>query len=228
MKIPEISPENRPRERLETAGAHVLSNAELLALILKTGTKKENIIELCQKLLSKYGLEGLSRASLQELQQEHGIGQAKATQILALFELYQRTHAVKKEAVPIEKAQDLADIYLPKMKHLQQEHFVAVYLDAKNKIVGDHTVSIGILNAAIIHPREVFYGAIKAVAHGLIVIHNHPSGDPEPSPEDLEVTKKLQKTGEIVGIHFLDHIILGKETWWSWKESQRPGFWVIK
>ncbi len=220
MKITDISPENRPRERLETQGCSSLSTAELLAIILKSGTKKENVLEICNKLLSKYGLEKLANCTLQELKEEHGIGNAKACQLVALFELFRRAGCAKKEAQPIKKAADIAGLYLPRMKHLPQEQFVAVYLDTKNKIICDQIVTVGTINASIIHPREVFHGAIKNLANAVIVVHNHPSGDPSPSKEDLEITQRLEKTGEVMGIRLLDHIIIGREEWWSWKEGR--------
>ncbi len=214
-----MSAEDRPRERLQQQGAAALSNAELLAMMLKSGTKKENVLEICHKLLAKYGLEKLSSCSLAELQEEYGIGTAKACQIVALFELYRRLPVSKGNQQIVRNATEIATFYLPKLQHLQQEHFLAVYLDTKNRIIGDNTITIGILNASLIHPREVFYHAIKHLADGLIVIHNHPSGDPQPSKEDLDVTKRLAKTAEIMGIRFVDHIILGKDSWWSWKEQ---------
>jgi DNA repair protein RadC len=218
MKITDILPENRPRERLESSGAGVLSSAELLAIILKSGTKKENVLEICNKLLSKHGLSNLPSCTLQELCEEHGIGKAKASQIVALFELYRRIPQ-KNNIKIITCAKDVASIYLPKLRHLQQEHFVAIYLDTKNKIICDQTLTIGTLNSSVIHSREVYNGAIRNLANGVIVIHNHPSGDPKPSMEDLEVTNRLREAGEIIGIRFLDHIIIGKEKWWSWKEG---------
>lgn len=219
MKVKDFSPENRPRERLQQLGPSSLSTAELLALILKSGTQKENILDLCHKLLGKYGLAGLSKLTLPELEQEHGIGTAKASQVIAVFELHRRSSMLKSERLPITTAKDVAQLYLPKLSALDKEHFIALYLDTKNNIICDQTISIGTLNASLVHPREVFHGAIKHLAHALIVIHNHPSGDPAPSEEDLQITKQLQKTGQVMGIPLLDHIILGKETWWSWREK---------
>ncbi len=219
MKITEMSAENRPRERLEKEGAKVLSTAELLAIILKSGTKKENVLEISHKLLSKYGLERLSSCSLPELTQEYGIGKAKACQLVALFELYQRVHTPHGDKIPITRAKDIVQLYQAKLQSLPKEHFVAVYLDTKHHIICDQVISIGVLNASLVHPREVFHGAIKNLAHSLIVLHNHPSGDPAPSVEDREITKRLHKTGEVMGIHFIDHVIIGKNGWWSWKEE---------
>ncbi|MDP3699061.1 MAG: DNA repair protein RadC [Nanoarchaeota archaeon] len=218
MKITDLAPENRPRERLQQQGAHTLSSAELLALILKSGTKKENILEISNRLISQYGLQNLGTSSLQELQQQYGIGPVRSSQIVALFELYKRLN-ISQEKKKIACAKEVAEIYLPKTQSLQKENFIAVYLDAKNNIIADETITVGILNSSLIHPREVFHGAIKHLAHSVLVLHNHPSGDPEPSAEDLQITKVLEKTGKLMGIPLLDHVILGRDSWWSWAES---------
>lgn len=220
MKISEMSAENRPRERLEQSGAGALSDAELLAVILKSGTKKENVLEMCHKLLAKYGLAKLQHSTLQELMQEHGIGKAKACQLVAVFELFRRAQRNKVENAVVRRAEDIARLYLPRMQHLQQEHFVAIYLDARNRIITDQTITVGILNASLIHPREVFHGAIGNLANAVIVLHNHPSGDCTPSGEDLSITQRLHKTGETMGIELLDHVILGSDGWWSWREHR--------
>ena len=218
MKITDLAPENRPRERLQKEGPEVLSPAELLAVILKSGTKKENILEISNRLISKYGLQNLSGCSLTQLQQQYGIGPARASQIIAVFELYKRISPTNQRK-KISCAKEVAEIYLPKTQALQKEHFMAIYVDTKNNIIAQETITIGILNSSLIHPREIFYGAIKHLAHAVIVLHNHPSGDPEPSQEDLEITKSLIKSGKLMGIPLLDHIILGKDSWWSWAES---------
>lgn len=220
MKLHDISPENRPRERLEFQGPEALSDAELLALILKSGTKNSNVLEICQKILSKYGLDGLSTTTLHELQQEHGIGKAKASQIIGLFELYKRTQRVTTVNTPIKSAAEIAMIYTPRMKHLKKEHFMAIYLDTKNKVICDQVITVGTLNASLVHPREVFHGAIRNLAHSVVVIHNHPSGDPAPSDADLEVTEKLAQTGEVMGIDLLDHVIITEDKYWSWNEQK--------
>lgn len=220
MKITDLAPENRPRERLQKDGAHVLSPAELLAVILKSGTKKENVLEISNRLLSTHGLQNLSRCSLQQLQQQYGIGTAKASQIIALFELCRRI-PLSTEIKKISCAKDVAESYLPKTRHLLKEKFMAIYLDTKNNIIAEETITIGTLNSSLVHPREVFHGAIKHLANSIIVLHNHPSGDPQPSTEDIEITEIFSKAGKILGITLLDHIILGKESWWSWAESSR-------
>lgn len=219
MKLLDLSPENRPRERLQQQGPQVLSTAELLALILKSGTKKESILDLCNNLLAKYSLEQLPHATIQELTQEHGIGQAKASQIIALFELYKRIPLTNVQEQPLHSASDVVQRYQRKFQHLNQEQCLALYLDTKNKLIKEQIISIGTLNSSLIHPREIFNGAIKHTSNAVVVIHNHPSGDPTPSEEDLKVTKILHKAGEIIGIRLLDHIIIGNGTWWSWKEN---------
>jgi len=219
MKITDLAPENRPRERLQKEGPRSLSPAELLAIILKSGTKKENILEISNRLISKYGLQNLAHCSLQQLQQHYGIGPARASQVIALFELYTRIGCAQ-DKKKISCAKDVAELYLPKTQALQKEYFIALYLDTKNNIIAEETITIGILNSSLVHPREVFHGAIKHLAHSVIVLHNHPSGDPEPSAEDLEITKNLVKSGKLMGIPLLDHVILGKNNWWSWAENK--------
>jgi len=218
MKITELAPENRPRERLQKEGAQALSPAELLAVILKSGTKKENILEISNRLIARHGLQNLSNCSLEQLQQQYGIGPARASQIIALFELCKRVKYTQ-EKKKISCAKDAAELYLHKTQSLQKENFMAIYVDTKNNIIAEETITIGILNSSLVHPREVFHGAIRHLAHAVIVLHNHPSGDPEPSAEDLEITKNLAKSGKLLGIQLLDHIILGKDSWWSWSES---------
>lgn len=215
-----MSLDNRPRERLEQEGPKSLSTAELLAIVLKSGTKKENVLEISNKLLAKFGKEGLIHCSLPELVNEYGIGKAKACQIVALCEFAQRL-SPNNLKTSIKKAEDVAQIYLPRLQHLQQEHFIAVYLDTKNKVISDQVLTIGTINASLIHPREVFHGAIKNLASSVIVIHNHPTGDSKPSKEDLEITNILHQTGKMIGISLLDHLIIGKNEWWSWKESEK-------
>ncbi len=218
MNLTSFAPENLPRERLQAQGAGALSNAELVALILKSGTAQQNILDLCQKLLAKYSLEQLGQASLQQLQQEHGIGVAKASQLLAVFELGKRL-APRMGEKSVKNAREVAEVYLKRFADEKQEHFIAVYLDTKHRVIADQIITKGTLNSSLIHPREVFHGAIKHCAHSLIILHNHPSGDPTPSEEDLKVTRVLQETGEMMQIPVIDHIILGQGTWWSWREQ---------
>ena len=218
MNIQSMLPDTRPRERLQSSGPSSLTTPELLAVILKSGTQKHNALELSQKLLKKYSLQQLPNISTQQLIKEHGIGPAKACQIVSLFEIYKRlpTPTIKKS---IRKAVDIAKIYLPKYSNEKKEHFFAIYLDTKHNIIKDEIISIGTLNSSLVHPREVFHGAIKHCAHSIIIVHNHPSGNPQPSEEDIQVTNILKETGTIMGIPLIDHIILGNNSYWSWKES---------
>ena len=218
MRIKDIPPENRPRERLEKNGVHVLSDAELLAIIFKTGNKEENAIAMSDRLITKYGLGKLNELSLKELQEIKGIGPAKSMQIKALFEFNKRYSLAKRDGEPIKSAKDVFEYASQRLITNQQEHFMILLLDSKNRIVKDEVISIGTLNASIIHPREVFKSAIRESANSIILVHNHPSGDPEPSAEDEQITKKLFEAGELLNIKILDHVIVGKDKFWSFKE----------
>lgn len=219
MRIKDISKENRPMERLEKNGATILSDAELLAVLLKTGTKKENVIDMSNRLLSKYSINKLSKCSLKELQEIPGIGKVKASQILALFEFNKRYNIVKSNGNPIKSAKDVFDYCHPKLNGEDKEHFMILHLDSKNKIIKDEIISIGTLNSSIIHPREVFKSAIKESANSIILVHNHPSGDPKPSKADEEITELLFKSGDLLSIKVLDHVIIGNEGYYSFKEN---------
>jgi DNA repair protein RadC len=225
MKILDIPKQNRPRERFLKYGPEALSDAELFAILLRTGTrgkkgeKGENVIEMSNRLINEYGLDKLLECSLVELQKINGIGPAKAMQILTIAELQKRINQSKKPVKKISCAQDVFDLFHERLKDEKQENFYVLMLDTKNNIIGEHLISKGILDASIIHPREVFKPAIKNSASKIILVHNHPSGDPAPSSEDLEITEKLMKTGDEIGIKVLDNIIIGKEEFWSWKEK---------
>lgn len=218
MRIKDISKENRPRERLEKNGVHVLSDAELLAIIFKTGNKEENAIVMSDRLITKYGLGKLNELSLKELQEIKGIGPAKSMQIKALFEFNKRHSLAKRDGESIKSARDVFEYASQRLATNQQENFMILLLDSKNRIVKDEVISIGTLNASIIHPREVFKSAIRESANSIILVHNHPSGDPEPSAEDEQITEKLFEAGELLNIKVLDHVIVGKDKWWSFKE----------
>ena len=219
MRIKDISKDNRPRERLEKNGVHVLSDAELLAIIFKTGNKQENAIEMSDRLITKYGIDKLNDLSLKELQEIRGIGPAKAMQMKALFEFNKRHNLSKVNNLPIKTAKDVFLYASEKLADNKKEHFMVLHLDTKNKIIKDEIISIGTLNASIIHPREVFKSAIKESANSIILVHNHPSGDSEPSIEDKEITEKLMEAGEILNIKVLDHVIIGKDNYHSFKEN---------
>ncbi len=216
MKIKEMCVRERPRERLKKDGVSCLSNSELLGVVLGNGSRKENVVDMCNRLISNIGMKKLSKSSLKELQEFHGVGFCKACQILALFEFCKRVEVIKNERVIIKSAKDVFNYIYPKVKDLDKEHFIVLMLDTRNGIIKDEVVSVGTLNSSLIHPREVFKSAIKESANALILVHNHPSGDCSPSDEDIDVTKKLIKVGEVVGIKVLDHVIVGGGKWWSW------------
>jgi DNA repair protein RadC len=220
MKIKDISVENRPLERLEKEGVKVLSDAELLALILKTGNREENVIDMSNRLISKYDITKLSKCSLKELQEVKGIGRVKASQILALFEFNKRHNLSKQNGKPIKSAKDVYDYCSPKLRGADQEHFMVLHLDSRNRIIKDEIISIGTLNSSIVHPREVFKSAIRESANSIILVHNHPSGGINPSEGDKEITEKLFDAGELLSIKILDHVIIGKDLYYSFKERE--------
>ena len=210
----------RPRERLKQFGPEALSAQELLALIIGRVVSKKSVMTIAQELLIKFGnIKAISEATLEELSQIKGIGFAKAAQIKACFELGKR-----KDLEPEQKDFDIKDpqsvvkAIRASIKDKAKEHFKLILLNARNKIIGITTVSIGSLNASIVHPREVFKDAIAHNAYSVVLAHNHPSGDPEPSEDDLTMTRRLIEAGKILGIEVLDHIIITKNGYFSFKD----------
>lgn len=220
MTIKDLPAEERPYEKLEANGGEVLSNAELLAIIIKTGTRKERSIEIAQRLLSmSQSLSGLYRLTINELKSISGIGRVKAVQIKAVLELSKRiakTSAFRK--LKITSPKSIANIYMEDMRYLDREHFRVVFLDTKNHILSDSILSVGTVNASLVDPREIFMEALRKTAVHMILMHNHPSGDPTPSKEDIEVTKRICEAGELMGIDVIDHIIIGDGQFTSLKE----------
>jgi DNA repair protein RadC len=217
--IHEMPKAERPRERLKNYGAQALSNPELLAIVLGSGTRRENVLNMATRILSRFSLDELSRASPSELEMIPGIKEAKACQIAAIFEIARRFQTFTPVGRPrMAKAEDVYNQIFPRLKGVNQEHFVVLYLDTKNRLIKDVTVSIGDLNSSIVHPRDVFRGAIKSSAASVILVHNHPSGDPTPSSEDKLITETLADTGRIVGINVLDHVIVGSGGYVSMKD----------
>jgi len=201
----------RPRERLLKLGSEALSAQEILALILGRGIKGESVMVTSQKLLSRFGnLKGIADASVEELTRTRGIGPAKAAQIKAALELSKRLEAdVGEKPKPMLKSpEDVVAVVKSQLKGKKKEHFLVICLDTRNKFINCRPVSIGSLDTSIVHPREVFKEAVSSSAASVIFVHNHPSGDPGPSKEDVELTKRLAKAGEIIGIDVLDHIIV--------------------
>jgi len=210
----------RPRERLLKLGSEVLSAQEILALILGRGIKGESVMVTSQKLLSRFGnLKGIANASVEELMQINGIGPAKTAQIKAALELSKRLEAdVGEKPKPMLKSpEDVAAVVRSQLKGKKKEHFLVLCLDTRNRLINCKPVSIGSLDTSIVHPREVFKEAVSSSASSVIFVHNHPSGDPEPSQEDVELTKRLAKAGEIIGIDVLDHIIVCDKSYLSLK-----------
>jgi DNA repair protein RadC len=211
----------RPRERLVKHGARSLSNQELLAILLRTGTKDESVIQMANRVLQAFdGLRLLKEASLEEIMKIKGIGFAKAVQILATIEIGRRIgNLTYNDRYIIRSPEDAANYVMNDLRFLSQEHFVCLYLSTKNQVIHQQTIFIGSLNASIVHPREVFKEAFRRSAASIICIHNHPSGDPGPSREDIEVTKRLVECGKIIGIEILDHLIIGDKKFVSLKEK---------
>ena len=210
----------RPRERLLKLGSEALSAQEILALILGRGIRGESVMMTSQKLLSRFGnLKGVANASVEELIQTRGIGPAKAAQMKAALELSKRLEAdVDEKPQPVLKSpEDVAAVMRSKLKGKKKEHFWVICLDTRNRLINCKPVSIGSLDTSIVHPREVFKEAVSSSSSSVIFVHNHPSGDPEPSKEDVELTKRLAKAGEIVGIDVLDHIIVCDKSYLSLK-----------
>jgi DNA repair protein RadC len=210
----------RPRERLLKLGSEALSAQEILAVILGRGTKGESVMVTSQKLLSRFGnLKGVANASVEELIQTSGIGLAKATQIKAALELGRRLEADAgdKPKRILRSPEDVVAEVRSQLKGKKKEHFLVLCLDTRNRLTNRRLVSMGSLDTNIVHPREVFKEAVSSCAASVIFAHNHPSGDPEPSKEDIELTKRLARAGEIVGIDVLDHIIVCDEGFISLK-----------
>jgi DNA repair protein RadC len=210
----------RPRERLLKLGSEALSAQEILALILGRGIKGESVMVTSQKLLSRFGnLKGIANASVEELTQITGIGQAKAAQIRAAVELGKRLESDAGEGPKpmVKSPADVAAMVRRQLKGKKKEHFLVLCLDTRNRLINCKPVSVGSLDTSIVHPREVFKEAVSSSAASVIFVHNHPSGDPEPSKEDVELTKRLAKAGEIVGIEVLDHIIVCDRNYLSLK-----------
>ncbi|WP_408954917.1 DNA repair protein RadC [Natroniella sp. ANB-PHB2] len=218
LTIKDMPSEERPREKLAKYGATTLSTAELLALILRTGSKKRTALDLANKLLTACeGVKCLVDLSIEELQQIKGIGLAKASQLKAVAELSKRLLSVHSDLTKISSPEDIAQFMIPKLKDFHQESFQIVLLNTKNEIIGVREIFRGSLNNSIVHPREVFRLAIKKSSAAIILAHNHPSGDVTPSQEDIEVTKRLFQVGELVGIEVLDHLIIGFDDYFSLK-----------
>ena len=220
VRIREMPTDERPRERLQHSGAEALSHAELIAILLRTGTEQFNVIQVAERLLADNdGLRGVAQMTLQEMAHIPGIGLAKATQIKAAIELGRRLVAESPDSrYRIRSPQDIYNLLGPRLRDEKREHFVALLLDAKGGVMRQETISIGDLSSSIVNPREVFRPAVRHAASSIVVAHNHPSGDTTPSPEDIAVTRQLVEAGKLLSIELLDHLILGDNRYLSLKE----------
>ena len=221
--IKEIPLNDRPREKMAANGAAVLTDAELIAILLRTGTAEKSAIDIASEMTADGGLykrlAGITR--LNELTNIKGLGQAKAATVLAALEIGRRIASAK----PIEKIhlscpQDVADFLMPRLRYAAKEQFVVILLNGKNKVIGTEVVSEGSLSSSIVHPREVYAPAMLHHAAAIMVAHNHPSGDPKPSLEDEEVTRMLLRSGKVLGIPMIDHVIIGDGNYYSFLENE--------
>lgn len=220
ISIREYPAEMRPREKLVDLGAAALSDQELLAILLRTGMKKTSALDLAQQILKNGGLSALARSSYDELKQYKGMGLAKAAQLQAAIELSKRLARQSLGPKPVIKApQDAVVLVMNEMSYLDREHFKVINLNTKNQLMTIDSVSVGSLDASLVHPREVFKKPIQRSAAKLILVHNHPSGDTRPSQEDINITKRLDEAGSLLGLTILDHLIIGQNNFLSMKEK---------
>ena len=220
LAMKDLPPEERPRERLSKHGPEALSTPEILAILLRTGTARESALDVAEGLVGHLGgLRGLADATIEQLSQIRGVGVVKAIEIRAAVELGKRIAAFTQEARPVIRCPaDVSQLVMSEMRYESREQFRVLLLDTRNQVMRVSTVSIGSLTESIVHPREVFREAIRHSCAALIAVHNHPSGDPSPSPEDIQVTQRLAEAGRVVGIEVLDHVIVGDGRFVSLKE----------
>lgn len=223
MKVKELPLDDRPREKLLLRGPQSLSNAELIAILLRTGMKGKSVIHLAQELVNKYGsISELMNKSAAELSKIRGIGKDKAATLSAALELSRRIQLDDRFSIgeKITAPSDIANIFIPILKDEMKEKFIVVSLNTANKIIRYDVISVGNLNASIVHPREVFKVAIDNLAANIILVHNHPSGNPEPSEDDIKITNKLVEAGKIFDIKVFDHIIISGNNYLSFVDKR--------
>ncbi len=219
--IHDLPKPERPRERLIRLGAEALSAQELLSLIIGRGIPKKSVMNIAQELLAEFGnINAISKATIEELLQIKGIGSAKAAQIKACFELGKRQELKPYiKDFDIRSATDIAKVIKTYIKDKAKEHFKLISLNARDKIIAINTISVGTINANLVHPREVFKEAITHSAASIVLTHNHPSGNPEPSEDDLDITNRLVEAGKLLGIKVVDHVIVASNSYFSFKEK---------
>ncbi len=222
-KIKNLPPADRPDERLELFGAESMGDAELLAIIIRTGLKGKNSVQLAESILKcagDKGLTGLCQVSINELMQVRGVGKVKAVQIKALAELTRRiAKRTAKERLVFDSPQSIASYYMEDLRHKDRECFMLLSLNNKCALIGESIISIGTVNASLASPREIFLEALKSKAVSIILLHNHPSGDPSPSQNDISITRRVKELGEFLGITLVDHIIIGDNSYVSLNEE---------
>jgi DNA repair protein RadC len=224
LTIKEMPPDDRPRERLARLGPQALSGSELLAILLRTGTRSETALDVARQILGggdgeASGLHGLARAQVADLAGKRGVGMAKACQIVAAVEIGRRIAGSAEQRPVIKSPGDASLLVMESMRHLEQEQFRVILLNTKNQVLGVEIVFVGGLASSPVHPREIFKSAIRKSAAGVILVHNHPSGDPAPSREDVEVTQRLSEAGKLLGIEVLDHLVIGDNRYVSFREK---------
>ncbi len=223
LKVKDLPLDDRPREKLMLRGSQNLSDAELIAILLRTGKKGKSVIDVAQELLFEQGnLAVLASKPLSTLTKSSGIGKDKAVTLLAAFELSRRILSQSKwySENKITSPKDIADIFIPLLKDELKEKFMVVCLNTANKIIKIETISIGSLNSSVVHPREIFKAAIENSSASIILIHNHPSGNPDPSAEDINITKKIVESGKIMDIPVFDHLIIAGNSFTSFVEKR--------
>lgn len=221
LGIKDMPEDERPRERLAKYGAETLSNSELLAIILRSGTKQDSALSIaCRILKNNDGIKYLYDSSFEELKCINGIGTAKASQIKAAIELGRRLKSYKAQSsFCIKSPSDAAELVMEEMRYLRKECLKLIMLNIKNMVISIKDISMGSLNSSIVHPREIYVEAIKASSASIIICHNHPSGDPSPSEEDMNITRRICEAGKIVGIDLIDHLVIGDGKFVSFKEK---------
>lgn len=225
VMIRDLPQDMRPRERIKYAGANALNNTELLAIVLGSGVRGESVLRMSERTLTHFnGLAGLAQANFEELCQVHGIGDAKATQVKASLELGRRLMAfTAQERSQVRHPEDVANLLMMEMGLLEQEHLRTVLLDTKNYVVKIANIYTGSVNTTVVRIAEIFREAIRTNSTSMILVHNHPTGDPTPSPEDVQVTQMIVDAGKLLDINILDHLIIGRNRYISMKE-QKLGF----
>jgi len=218
-KIKDLPEDERPREKLIQKGPENLKDEELLAILLGTGIEGKNVIEVAKRILGKYSKKRLLKMKYEDLSKIKGIGPAKACIILASQELVKRALKIQDSGLPIVRTVNDVVLQVGYIRDKTREHFIAIYLNARNELIFRKHIFIGTLNASLVHPREIFKEALEHNAASIILVHNHPSGDPAPSEDDLEITKRIIEAGKIMGIDILDHIIITKIKTFSFKEK---------